>query len=113
MHKVLRVGSFAQRFETSSSFLVFAADIHHVVGDEAFWGRHPPIRLLRLSPGVDAAAGLQTTPPCSLAHIQVKFRKTPGLPAPIQGAVLRPPGPWDLVGRRWQVGGGSITLGSP
>lgn len=30
----------------------------------------------------------------------MKFRKALGSLAPIQGAVLRPPGPWELVSRR-------------
>lgn len=38
------------------SFSLFPADIHNVVGDEALWRRHPPVGLLRLSPGVDAVA---------------------------------------------------------
>lgn len=97
---------------TGLTILLFPADIHHVVGDEAFWWRHPPVWLLRLSPGVDAVAKT-TDLPCFLAHIQGKLRKALGLSAPIQDAGLRPPGPWDLVGRRWQVEGCSVTLGSP
>lgn len=55
------------------------AGIHDAVGDQALWGQHPAGWLLRLSPGVDAAA---ETPShwCFLAQIQGEvFRKVLGL----------------------------------
>jgi hypothetical protein len=60
MYVALSVNLFALEFEMLS--FLFPADIHNVVSDEALWGRHPPVWLLRLSPSVDAVA--KTTDHC-------------------------------------------------